>query len=332
VLLVANIDRGGAFAALLGTWDWLSPDERALVRGFILNKFRGDATLLAPAPALLEERTGVAVIGVVPYLDNLVLPEEDAASLQHRAAPDACLEIAVVQLPHVTNFDEFEALAAEPDVALRYITRPQELRAPDLVILPGSKATIPDLFWLHERGLADRIRWLAGQRTPVLGVCGGYQMLGRVVCDPQRLESEHASAAGLGLLPVETELGGTKRLVRTCGLGVASTSGVWSALRGVDVDGYEIHMGTTRGDTPQPFLNLVSGPDGCVSADGSVAGTYLHGIFEQAEPRHAVLEALAQDRGFSRSPARNHTADPYDELAGVLSVTLDLRTSVARSG
>jgi adenosylcobyric acid synthase len=324
VLLVADIDRGGAFAALLGTWEWLSQDERSLVRGFILNKFRGDATLLAPAPALLEERTGVPVIGVVPYLDKLVLPEEDAASLQQRAAPDACLEIAIVRLPHLANFDEFSTLDAEPDVAIRYVTRPEELRAPDLVILPGSKATIPDLLWLHEQGLADRIRWLAAHRTPVLGVCGGYQMLGHVVCDPRRLESEHTSAAGLALLPVETELGGTKRLVRTSGRGLASTSGVWSALCGVDVHGYEIHMGTTRGDIYQPFLSLVSGPDGCVTPDGSVAGTYVHGIFEQAAPRHAVLEALARARGFSWSPGRHDTAGAYDELAGVLFATLDL--------
>jgi adenosylcobyric acid synthase len=324
VLLVADIDRGGAFAALLGTWEWLTHAERGLVRGFILNKFRGDSTLLAPAPALLEERTGVPLIGVVPYLDNLALPEEDAASLQNRPAPEACLEIAVVRLPHLANFDEFGAFTAEPDVALRYVTRPRELRAPDLVILPGSKATIPDLLWLHARGLADRIRWLAAHGTPVLGICGGYQMLGRLVSDPQHLESEHTSATGIGLLAVETELGGAKRLVRTRGRGHAGAAGVWAALRGVEVHGYEIHMGFTDRHAYQPFLDLVCGPDGCVTADGMVAGTYLHGIFEHAEPRHAILEALARARGFSRSRGPQSSANAYDELAGVLAETLDL--------
>lgn len=325
VLLVADIDRGGAFAALLGTWEWLTNDERGLVRGFILNKFRGDARLLAPAPALLEERTGVAVVGVVPYLDNLVLPEEDAASLHQRPAPAACLEIAIVRLPHLANFDEFGALEAEPDVAIRYVTRPAELRAPDLVILPGSKATIPDLLWLHERGLAERIRWLAAHATPILGVCGGYQMLGRLVRDPRRLESAYASAAGLGLLPIETELGGTKRLVRASGRGHTGAPGLWSALDGVEVHGYEIHLGASVGLTQQQqLLDLGCGPDGCVTADGIVAGTYLHGIFEQTEPRQALLDALAHARGFSRSPAVAASADPYDELAGVLAATLDL--------
>jgi adenosylcobyric acid synthase len=325
VLLVADIDRGGAFAALLGTWTWLAPAERDLVRGFILNKFRGDPTLLAPAPALLEQRTGVPVLGVVPYLDDLGLPEEDAASLHHRLAPDACLEIAIVRLPHIANFDEFGPLEAEPDVAIRYVTRPRDLRAPDLVIVPGTKATIPDLLWLHERGLAERIRWLAGRATPILGICGGYQMLGRAVCDPERLESAQVSADGIGLLPVDTELAVRKELVRTDGLGVASGPGVWAALRGVEVSGYEIHQGRTGGEIGQHLLALAAGADGCVTADGMVAGTYLHGIFEHAAPRTAVLDALARARGFKRSRAVA-AADPYDQLADVLAATLNLST------
>jgi adenosylcobyric acid synthase len=165
VLLVADIDRGGAFASLLGTWEWLTPAEQALVRGFVLNKFRGDAALLAPAPALLEERTGVSVLGVVPFLPDLRIPDEDAASLTQRDWSDAFVDIAVVGLPHLANFDEFGPLAAEPGVHVRYVSRPAELRAPDLVILPGTKATIPDLLWLTERGLADRISWLTDHGT-----------------------------------------------------------------------------------------------------------------------------------------------------------------------
>jgi adenosylcobyric acid synthase len=203
-------------------------------------------------------------------------------------------------------------------VAVRYVTRPLELRAPDLVIVPGSKATIPDLRWLHKRGLADRIRWLADHGTPVLGICGGYQMLGQMVNDPRRLESDQTSAAGLGLLPVETEMGLSKRLVRTRGR-VSVAAGVWSCLDGLEVDGYEIHVGHTSALTTRPFLVLPSGPDGCVSSDGLVAGTYVHGLFERAEPRRALIRALAHSRGFSCTPASSPPVDPYDRLADVLA-------------
>jgi len=325
VLLVTDIDRGGAFAALLGTWKWLSREERALVRGFVLNKFRGDADLLAPGPALLETRTGVPVVGVVPYLSDLRLPDEDAASLIERPANGACVEIAVVRLPHLANFDEFAAFAAERGVAVRYVTRPEELRAPDLVVVPGSKATIADVRWLHERGLAARLRWLAEHRTPVLGICGGYQMLGESVTDPERVESTYPMADGLALLPVRTVLGGAKRLVRTSGRVCAGLPGIWSGLGGLAVDGYEIHIGRTSGPAQAALVDLDDGPDGRVSFDGTVAGTYVHGIFEQPEPRRALLAALARERGFTWRPAAAPAVDPYDALADVLAETIDLR-------
>ncbi len=330
VLLVADIDRGGAFAALLGTWHWLSPDERALVRGFILNKFRGDPTLLAPAPAMLEAQTGVPVIGVVPFLSDLRLPEEDAAASSafgQSPTMDACVEIAVVQLPHIANFDEFSPLAGEPGLNLRYVSRPDELRAPDLVILPGTKTTIPDLLWLHERGLADRIRWLAQHGTPVLGICGGYQMLGDAIHDPGRLESEVVTARGLALLPLQTDLGGTKRLVRTGGVVHSGLPGVWTGLGGAAVDGYEIHVGRTWGAMDTPLLQLNSGHDGSVNTDGSVAGTYVHGLFEQPEPRYALIRALAQIRGFEWRPAPVQDSDAYDKLAKTLAESVSLHTT-----
>lgn len=326
VLLVADIDRGGAFASLLGTWEWLEPAERALVRGFVLNKFRGDASLLAPAPALLESRTGVPVIGVVPYLEDLALPEEDAASLRQTSVGGACVDIAVVKLPNISNFDEFGPLAAEPRVHVRYVTDPAELRAPDLVIIPGTKATIPDLLWLREHGLAERIQWLAGHGTPVLGICGGYQMLGQKVRDPLRSESNVEAATGLALLPVVTELNESKRLRRTSGHFAAYLSGMWSPLAGVPVEGYEIHIGRTTAPDCKPFLDLDSGPDGCLTNDGSVAGTYVHGLFEQSGPRHALLCALAAARGFDWHPVAL-TRDPYDALADVLEEHLDLPSS-----
>jgi adenosylcobyric acid synthase len=323
VLLVGDIDRGGVFASLLGTWAWLTPAERALVRGFVLNKFRGDASLLAPAPALLEARTGVRVVGVVPYLPDLRLPEEDAASLSPRHGADGCVEVAIVRLPHLANFDEFGPLAAEPGVDVRYVSQPAELRSPDLVILPGTKATIPDLLWLGERGLADRIRWLAANGTAVLGVCGGYQMLGRAVHDPHGLESAHRSAVGLGLLPVETELTVEKRLVRARGQVLEHGQGVWRGLAGLPVDGYEIHVGRTRSDG-RPFLALDAGGDGSIATDAQVAGTHLHGVLERPEPRHALIRALARARGFAWAPETAPAPDPYDALADVLAQTLRL--------
>jgi adenosylcobyric acid synthase len=324
VLLVGDIDRGGVFASLLGTWAWLQPEERALVRGFVLNKFRGDPELLSPAPALLEQRTGVPVLGVIPYLEDLLVPEEDAASLAPRYTSSACVEIAVVRLPHLANFDEFAQLAAEPNVAVRYITHPEELRAPDLVILPGTKATIPDLSWLTERGLAGRIRWLAQHGTPVLGICGGYQILGRHVRDPLEAESERISEAGLGLLPVESELTGVKRLVQTSGRVRNDVDGFWSCLSGTRVEGYEIHMGRTETSGGTPLLDLEHGPDGAVSADGIVAGTYLHGLFQRAEPRRALLRALAGARGYSWQPGYDAMRDTYERLADVLEAAVAL--------
>jgi adenosylcobyric acid synthase len=276
---------------------------------------------------MLEERTGVPVVGVVPYLDHLMLPEEDAASLVSRPSPDASVEIAVIRLPHVANFDEWSPLAAEPRVSVRYVSEPEALRAPDLVILPGTKATIPDLLWLHERGFTARLHWLVAHGTPVLGICGGYQMLGQIVRDPDRLESEHTSASGLGLLPLETELGATKRLTRTRGRVRSDAPGIWAALRGVEVEGYEIHVGRTRGQMPEALLDLETGPDGSVTSEGLVAGTYVHGIFESTGPRQALVQALAHARGFFPGPAFTAQADPYTELANVLAETLRLDTT-----
>ena len=325
VLLVGDIDRGGVFASLLGTWEWLTPSERALVRGFVLNKFRGDASLLPPAPALLRERTGVPVLGVVPYVEDLQIPEEDAASLVQREVRDALIDIAIIRLPHLSNFDEFGPLAAEPRVQVRYVSQPAELRAPDLVILPGSKATIPDLLWLVERGLDQRVRWLASHGTPVLGICGGYQMLGAAVRDPEGVESDHLGARGLALLPVETELSTNKRLVRARGRILEHGVGVWQCLADLPVEGYEIHVGrTSAGVGGRSFLELEEGLEGCVSGDMQVVGSSLHGLLECFEPRHALLEALAAARGFAWYSTTMRPANPYDVIADVLEAALHL--------
>jgi adenosylcobyric acid synthase len=326
VLLVADIDRGGAFASLLGTWDWLSDAERRLVRGFVLNKFRGDPALLAPAPDWLEERTSVPVIGVVPYLDDLDLPDEDAASLAGQPLPGALVEIAIVHLPHIANFDEFGALAHEAGVHARYVTRPEELRAPDLVILPGTKATIPDLLWLTQRGLSARIRWLAEHGTPVLGVCGGYQMLGSLVSDPRHIESEITCADGLGLLPVSTELAAEKRLVQVRGTVMPTGHGVWRSLASLEVQGYEMHVGRSLQTRKHPhWLELQGGGhEGSASGDLSVVGTNVHGMLQAPLARQALLGTLAERRGFSYAARPTSAEDVYDRLADVLESSLNL--------
>jgi adenosylcobyric acid synthase len=331
VLLVADIDKGGAFAALLGTWHWLEPAERALVRGFVLNKFRGDARLLAPAPELLETRTGVPVIGIVPFLDDLGLADEDAASLSiptdATSVATGVVDIAVVRLPHLANFDEFGPLGAEHGVSLRYVRDPAELRAPDLIVLPGTKATIPDLKWLSTKGLADRIRWLVTKGTPVLGVCGGFQMLGRTVRDPLRIESDQTLAPGLGLLPVETELASEKQLQRVRGRFRHGLSGIWGGLGGLVAEGYEIHMGRTAmqgTDDCGPFVLVDGCADGLVSQDGIVAGTSIHGLFEQRQPREALVKALAAARGYVWHPADAKGLEPYDVIADALEANLRL--------
>jgi len=225
---------------------------------------------------------------------ELLISEEDAASLSQREAAYALVDIAVIHLPHLANFDEFGPLAAESGVQIRYVSRPEELRAPDLVIVPGSKATIPDLLWLHERGLARRICWLAQEGTPVLGVCGGYQMLGTAVHDPRRVESEQTTAPGLGLLSVETELTGAKRLVHTQGRALDRGVGAWRSVAGLPVEGYEIHLGRTTAQAGGgAFLDLEDGPEGSVAADAPVVGTHVHGLLERPEPRHALVQALA---------------------------------------
>ncbi|MBV9357956.1 MAG: cobyric acid synthase [Chloroflexi bacterium] len=324
VLLVGDIDRGGVFAALLGVWEWLDPEERALVRGFVINKFRGDPTLLPPAPQLLEQRTAVPVLGVVPWLDQLDVPDEDAASLSQRTTSDPLLEIAILRLPHLANFDEFAGLANEAGVQVRWVTRPAELRAPDLVILPGSKATIPDLAWVVERGLGERIGWLAAHDTPVLGICGGFQMLGEAVRDPLRIESDVQHARGLGLLPLQTELNRTKRLARTTGRVQGDVPGIWSALGEVPVEGYEIHVGQTTGQSIPALLDLAGRAEGAVRADGAVAGSYVHGLLETAAPRRALLRALAARRGFSFVPDPTPPDNPYDRVADAIEANLRL--------
>jgi adenosylcobyric acid synthase len=316
VLLVADIDRGGAFAALYGTWALLPGEDRARIAGFVLNRFRGDASLLAPAPELLRERTGVPTLGVVPFL-RLDLPEEDAAAMDDRGAGGG-VEIAAVRLPHLSNFDDLDPLAAEPGVRVRWTERPEGLEGADAVVIPGTRNTTGDLRWMWESGLAAALRARAAAGVPVVGLCGGYQMLGRSVADPLGLEGG-GEVPGLSLLEVRTVLGEEKTTRRAEGRWTAR-SGALAALRGEAVVGYEIHHGRTEPlDGAEPLLEIAGEVAGVGS--GMVWGCYLHGLFADDRLRAAWLASLGAGASASWEA---HLDRELDRLADAVEAALDL--------
>ncbi|MGE3537156.1 MAG: cobyric acid synthase [Candidatus Tectimicrobiota bacterium] len=312
VLLVGDIERGGIFAQLLGTYWLLDPAEQALVRGFVVNKFRGDASLFDEGVRLLEERSSVPVLGVLPFLSDLYIPEEDAADLAIPQLPasssPALLDIAVLRLPHIANFDDFAPLASEMGVRVRYVSSLTTLGTPRAIIIPGTKSTMHDLAWLREQGLAQAVQRLAQAGSAVVGICGGYQMLGRSIRDPDGLESPLPEVAGLGLLPVET-LFAPEKATHQAVARILSGQGWFAAIAGETITGYEIHLGRTP--TASPWLEItrrgdspVAVPDGAASADGTIWGCYVHGLFANRPLRRAWLQSLGwQDISLEQEPA-----------------------------
>ena len=335
VLLVGDVDRGGVFAAFVGTLALLPAEDRARIAGFVVNKLRGDAALLAPGLTELTARTGVPVLGVVPFIAESIVPAEDSLSLDdlERAPGPASLEVAVARLPRIANFDDFEPLAREPGVRVAFVRRAAEIGSADLIVLPGSKNTAADLGWLREGGLADAIVAAAARGVPVVGICGGYQMLGLAIHDPQGVESSAATTAGLGLLPVVTSLERDKTTVRVRGR-VAAGAGPFARAAGTDVDAYEIHVGRTEVMTARrPFRILsrqdrpVDAQDGALSDAGNVVGTYLHGLFGNAALRRALLLELAVRGGVPADPrwgTGSSAAACYDRLADAVGPACDL--------
>jgi adenosylcobyric acid synthase len=338
VLLVGDIDRGGVFAALVGTLELLPGEDRDRVRGFVINKFRGDRALLDPGLRTLEGRTGRPVLGVVPYLPELAIPEEDGVSLEdgpaRRRGREGAVRVGVVLLPHIANFTDFDALAAEEGVGLRYVTRADEVADLDAVILPGSKNTIEDLLWLRGRGLAGAIRRLGASGALVAGICGGFQMLGRRIEDPRRMETDLGGLDGLGLLDAATTLGGEKATFRVRAQGL---DGSPFAAAG-PCAGYEIHLGeTARGPAAAPLFRLRrEGDGGGERLDGAMApggrtwGTYVHGLFDDGAIRRAFVNGLRAMKGLppaegppGRSAAAARSA-AYDRLAATLRQHLDV--------
>ena len=352
VLLAGDIDRGGVFAQLLGTQMLLEPEEQALLKGFIINKFRGDKTILDPGIVMLEERGGVPVVGVVPFM-QLDIDDEDslAPRLTQTNRPPAGkpVEIAVIRLPHLSNFTDFNVFSRIPEADLRYVSRPEALGNPDMVILPGTKNTMADLRWLFASGMADAIDELRRRGCVIFGVCGGYQMLGREISDPDRTE-EGGRARGLGFLDTETVFSKEKRRTRVCGR-ITDLPGTLQPLEGMEIEGYEIHMGRTtesrnkadvgcfhkdlsargafaadsncegsnymdscRSDCfcrIQDHRTGIESPDG--AAAGNIYGTYVHGVFDGPGIARRIVEILAEHKGVTMNSSTENPQNNADE-------------------
>jgi adenosylcobyric acid synthase len=318
VVLIGDIDRGGVIASLVGTKAVIDPADAALIRGFVVNKFRGDPALFADGMAAIARHTGWEALGLIPFFPEArLLPAEDALALDgaRPAKPQARLRIAVPILPHIANFDDLDPLDAEPAVEIVRVGLGQALPGDaDLVILPGSKATIADLAALRVAGFDIDIAAHVRRGGMVLGLCGGYQMLGRAIHDPDGIEGPAGTAAGLGLLEVETTLSGEKRLEKVAG----------DTFDGTPFSGYEMHMGVTQGpDCARPFASLAdSSAEGAISADGSVSGTYIHGLFADDRQRAAWLQRFAPGGATIAYDAL--VEDTLDRLAAHLAANIDV--------
>lgn len=331
VFLVGDIDRGGVFASLYGTVKLLEPDEQNLICGLIINKFRGDLEILRSGLEQLEALTGKPVLGVVPY-HTLDLDDEDSLSerLERQEVGVAGIQIAVVRLPHLSNFTDFRALEGVQGVGVRYVTAPEQLIGADLIVLPGTKSTMDDLRWLRTHGLEAQIERLHKMGTPVLGICGGYQMMGQTLSDPDGVESG-GTMAGIGLLPTETIFRAVKTTTQAAGQ-ILEPEGIFAALAGIQTTGYEIHMGETVLQAgAQAFQTLKRGEntvsDGCVC--GNACGTYLHGILDTPEVLEPLVCALMERKGLD--PHAIKAFDPaaykeeqYDRLADLVRGALDM--------
>ena len=320
VLLAGDIDRGGVFAQLYGTVKLLTDDEQKRIAGLIVNKFRGDIDILAPGLKMVEEKTGIPVLGVVPYIRVDIDDEDSLAPRLNAKSEVKPLDIAIIRIPRMSNFTDFAPLEAHEVIGARYVQSAEELHNPDMVIIPGTKSTMDDLLWMRQNGIESAIQKLASSGTPVLGVCGGYQMMGEKLSDPYHIEGDLEEMHGMGLLPTETTFTQLKTRTRF-------TADVKAKdFEGAKLDGYEIHMGESivKGD---PFLTLENGKDdGC--ACGTNFGTYLHGLFDTGELTEKLVKYLCDRKGIEYSEAApiSHNAyveKQYDILADGVRAAMD---------
>jgi adenosylcobyric acid synthase len=320
ILIVGDIERGGVFASLYGTYMLMPEEDKKLVKGFIINKFRGDATLLKSGIEKLEELTGVPVLGVLPYC-RLAIPSEDSMAIDGKRADGPLdVDIAVVRLPFISNFTDFEPL--ERVAGVRYVPVDGQLGKPDIIILPGTKNTLSDLRVFRCFAIFEEIKKLAAEGVPIIGICGGYQMLGERVIDNGVEDGKEETLPGLGLLPVTTTFDRYEKT--TCQVVKKITAGgpILEAIKGKDVRGYEIHMGKSVSTCP------VFDDDGCINAGGNVIGTYLHGLFDNECFTAALLRFSCERKGIPYDIIMTKS-DPYDELADMLESGLDMHKVLA---
>ena len=339
VILVGDIDKGGVFASLVGTLELLDKNERGRIKGFIINKFRGDKRLLQGGLRFLEKKTGKKVLGVIPYYNDIKIGEEDSVSLECRMRNAECgmkkkkkqtkLSIAVVHLPHISNFTDFDALEREQNVELHYVKTPQELDGADVVIIPGTKNTIGDLTWLKQTGVAEKIisSFVCRPSSVVIGICGGFQMLGKTINDPYSIESLLRKIKGLGLLDMVTTFAKDKQTFQIKGKDLSS---------GVNIYGYEIHHGNTKiSNSIKPRFKIIERTgktsrilDGAVSSDKRIWGTYIHGVFDSKEFRLRFFSDLMKLKGASsnRFDSTNFNRDKeFDKLAELVRKNVDVK-------
>ena len=328
VILVADIDRGGVFAQVIGTLDLLEPHERERVLGVVINKFRGDRRLFDDGVAILEQRTGMSVLGVLPFLRDLVLDQEDSVTIEQGSTGAAfsadTVNVAVILLPRMSNFTDFNALAAEADVSLRYARVPEDAAGADVIILPGSKQTSQDLQYVKDKGFAAALASHVQVRREIVGVCGGFQMLGKRIADPHGVEGG-GQTEGLHLLPVDTELYADKRTVQVI------ANALLPGMSGTEmIRGYEIHVGLTARRGGDPCFRILDEAgdreDGAVSADGLVWGTYIHGVFDDPAFRRAWLNRVRARKGL----APRYVADSMDVTQRLASALDEWADHVAR--
>lgn len=333
VLLVGDIDRGGVFAQMVGTMVLLEPDEQEMVKGMIINKFRGDPELLYPGIAMLEEKTGKPVVGLAPYMDVQVEDEDSLTERFHGNKEVDLIDLAVIRTPHISNFTDFNVLEMIPGVSLRYVHHVKDLKNPDMILLPGSKNTMEDLLWMRQNGLETAILKRADAGKIVFGICGGYQMLGETISDPIGAEAG-GSIKGMGLLPINTVYRGEKTRTRVKGE-FLKIGGILESLSGIQIEGYEIHMGaSTLKYQAKPFTTITDQVSGVTRQDGvwkeNVYGTYVHGIFDQEHVAQALVDAIAKHKNIDLKKENSISfaefkETQYDLLADGLRKSLDMK-------
>jgi len=340
VILVGDIDRGGGFAFLVGTLELLDEADRNRVRGFIINKFRGEISLLRPGLEFLERKTGLPVLGVIPYMKDIYIQEEDGVNLERnndqQAGGNSTVRIAVIQLPHISNFTDFDPFIAEEDTSLRYVTYGQKIGEADVIIIPGTKNTLADLNYLRKCGYDEEIKRHIEKGGRVIGICGGYQMLGKRIADPYGVEGG-GETEGLGYLDIDTVFEKEKAVYQVTATPLSDHQ---LSTFSMDIKGYEIHMGNTSyGISAWPLFLItrrngedINVKDGAMAEGGRVWGTYIHGIFDNDKFRRWLIEEVIKDKGVNVTPLPDRCVlnygevreDGYKRLAEVVRINLDM--------